>query len=234
MRVISQDGTIDIPYDSVIIQRFGREIYFLNKNLIGVEQIVSDMDIATYSTEEKARKAMEELRYAYMCHSLAKMGNTPTDGIDEKLTMGLSGVFQFPTEEELKQGMEVLSFLDAVQRDMADNIYNFCKDGKCSQCGNCCSNLLPMSQKEIDVIRRYIRKKHIKECRHIAPATVAYDMTCPFLDTGKSCEKCRIYPVRPEICKQFICDNEQRAKYNRKLLGQTRDIVDVREEFFGK
>lgn len=62
MRVISQDGTIDIPYDSVIIQRFGREIYFLNKNLIGVEQLVSDMDIATYSTEEKAKKAMEMLR----------------------------------------------------------------------------------------------------------------------------------------------------------------------------
>ena len=102
MRVISQDGTIDMPYDSVIIQRFGREIYFLNKNLIGVEQIVSDMDIATYSTEEKAKKAMEELRYAYMCHILAKMGNTPPDGIDEKLTMGLIGVFQFPTEEELE------------------------------------------------------------------------------------------------------------------------------------
>ena len=102
MRVISQDGTIDMPYDSVIIQRFGREIYFLNKNLIGVEQLVSDMDIATYSNEEKAKKAMEELRYAYMCHILAKMGNTPPDGIDEKLTMGLIGVFQFPTEEELE------------------------------------------------------------------------------------------------------------------------------------
>ena len=102
MRVISQDGTIDIPYESVIIQRFGREIYFLNKNLIGVEQLVSDIDIATYSTEEKAKKAMEELRYAYMCHSLAKMGKTPPDGIDEKLTMGLSGVFQFLAEEELE------------------------------------------------------------------------------------------------------------------------------------
>ena len=102
MRVISQDGTIDIPYESVIIQRFGREIYFLNKNLIGVEQLVNDMDIATYSTEEKAKKAMEELRYAYMCHSLAKMGKTPPDGIDEKLTMGLSGVFQFLAEEELE------------------------------------------------------------------------------------------------------------------------------------
>ena len=128
--------------------------------------------------------------------------------------------------------MEVLSFLDSVQRDMADNIYNFCKDGKCIQCGNCCSNLLPMSQKEIDVIHRYIRKKHIKECRHIAPATVAYDMTCPFRDNDRKI--CTIYEVRPEICKQFICDNEQRAKRNRKLLGQTRDIVDVREEFFGK
>lgn len=65
MRVISQDGTIDMPYDSVIIQRFGREIYFLNKNLIGVEQLVSDMDIATYSTEEKAKKAIEMLRISY-------------------------------------------------------------------------------------------------------------------------------------------------------------------------
>lgn len=127
---------------------------------------------------------------------------------------------------------DVISLLEAVQRDMDDNIYNFTKGGKCSGCGGCCSNLLPMSQKEIDVIRRYIRKKHIKECRHIAPATVAYDMTCPFLDTGKSCEKCRIYPVRPEICKQFICDNEQRAKNNRKLIGQTRNVVDVRSEFY--
>lgn len=102
MRVISQDGTIDMPYEEVIIQRFESKIYFLNKNLTGVEPFNDDMQIAEYSTEEKARKAMEELRYAYMCHILAKMGKTPPDGIDEKLTMGLSGVFQFPTEEELE------------------------------------------------------------------------------------------------------------------------------------
>lgn len=66
MRVISQDGTIDIPYESVVIQRFKSTIYFLNKNLIGVEQLVSDMDIATYSTEAKAQKAMEMLRNSYL------------------------------------------------------------------------------------------------------------------------------------------------------------------------
>lgn len=102
MRIISQDGTIDMPYEQVIIQRFRKDIYFLNKNLIGVEQIIGDMLVAKYSTEEKAKEAMEELRMAYMCHNLVKMGQTPTDGIDEKLTMGLSGVFHFPAEEELE------------------------------------------------------------------------------------------------------------------------------------
>nr|DAV51334.1 MAG TPA: hypothetical protein [Caudoviricetes sp.] len=102
MRVISQDGAIDVPYEEVIIQRFKSRIYFLNKNLTGVESLNDDMQIAGYSTEEKAKKAMEELRYAYMCHTLVKIGQTPPDGIDEKLTIGLSGVFQFPAEEELE------------------------------------------------------------------------------------------------------------------------------------
>lgn len=126
----------------------------------------------------------------------------------------------------------VISALEAIQRGMEDNIYNFTKDGKCSGCGNCCSNLLPMSQKEVDAIHRYIKKHGIKECKHLLPvAKPALDMTCPFRDNDKKI--CTIYEVRPEICKQFICDSEKRAKHNRKLLGQTRNIVDVRSEFYG-
>lgn len=102
MRVISQDGELDIPYEQVVIQRFNGEIYFLNKNLTGIDDLVSDIVIAKYSTEEKAKEAMEELRMAYMCHNLVKMGQTPPDGIDEKLTMGLSGVFEFPADEGLE------------------------------------------------------------------------------------------------------------------------------------
>lgn len=96
MRVISQDGTIDIPYESVIIQRFGREIYFLNKNLIGVEQLISDMDIATYSTEEKAQKAMEMLRKKYckytkaICQSYCTLFDNPK-------------VFRFPADEDVEE-----------------------------------------------------------------------------------------------------------------------------------
>lgn len=95
MRVISQDGTIDLPYEQVIITRHDKRIYLM-------EHLTNDVEIAKYSTEEKADEAMEELRMAYVCNNLVKMGQTPPDGIDEKLTIGLSGVFQFPAEEELE------------------------------------------------------------------------------------------------------------------------------------
>ena len=119
MRIISQDGTIDIPYESVIIQRFGREIYFLNKNLIGVEQLVSDMDIATYSTEEKAKKAMEMLRDAYQYGKRVAVPKFDESGIDKEDDIALyntrlindffkggtyvpTKVFQFPKDEDVE------------------------------------------------------------------------------------------------------------------------------------
>ena len=129
--------------------------------------------------------------------------------------------------------MEVISVLESVKKGMDDNIYDFTVNGKCSQCGACCSDLLPMSEKEIREIRRFIKKNGITECKHLLPtANPCIDMTCPFLDTDKKSEKCRIHPVRPAICRQFICDSEKKAKHNRELLKQTRRIVDVRREFF--
>ena len=104
MRVISQAGTIDIPYDSVIIQRFGREIYFLNKNLTGVEQLVSDMDIATYSTEGKAEKAMEMLRDTYLSRMELDGGYDVVNGCYVQPNFWvLPKVFQFPKDEDVEE-----------------------------------------------------------------------------------------------------------------------------------
>lgn len=109
MRVISQDGTIDIPYEEVIIQRFKSGIYFLNKNLTGVEPLNDDMQIAEYSTEEKAKKAMEMLRIAYENNEFYH--HTANSEHFTELTQVLSNemfkkatteYFQFPTEEELE------------------------------------------------------------------------------------------------------------------------------------
>lgn len=121
MRVISQDGTLDMPYEEVIIQRFQRDIYFLNKNLVGVEQLVSDMVIAKYSTEEKEKKAMKMLRDAYIgmpivmqnvdisedvameFERLKKCGiMVQTENQPSKIECISNAIFQFPTEEELE------------------------------------------------------------------------------------------------------------------------------------
>ena len=102
MRVISQDGAMDYPYENSIVfidTRGVRDKAFVLMQAIGDDEASI---MAQYSTKEKAKKAMEELRMAYMCHNLAKMGQTPPDGIDEKITMGLSGVFEFPADEELE------------------------------------------------------------------------------------------------------------------------------------
>lgn len=121
MRVISQDGTIDVPYEEVIIQRFRSRIYFLNKNLIGVESLNEDMQIAEYSTEEKAKKAMEMLRDAYIgmpivmqnvdisedvareFERLKKCGiMVQTENQPSKIECISNVIFQFPAEEELE------------------------------------------------------------------------------------------------------------------------------------
>jgi Fe-S-cluster containining protein len=129
--------------------------------------------------------------------------------------------------------MNIISGLEYVRKGMEDNLFNFTKDGKCSQCGECCTNLLPMSDKEIREVKRYILKHRIDEYRHLLPLTAnTYDMTCPFRDNTN--KKCTIYEVRPQICRSFICDNEKRARIDRKLISHTRRIVMVREEFFQK
>jgi len=94
--------------------------------------------------------------------------------------------------------------------------------GQCSNCGECCSEFLPMTLEEVERIRIYVKKHSIKNRQHI------YDdglhILCPFRNVKK--KKCDIYPVRPSICRSFICsmlpkeirqnkmDHIMRADYN--------------------
>lgn len=113
MRIISQDGTIDVPYEQCVIQRFKTEIYFLNKNLTGVEQLVSDIILASYSTEQKAQKAMEMLRDQYSRLQVVKiLANGTCEHMekslskDEFLECNLKyremNIFQFPKDEDVE------------------------------------------------------------------------------------------------------------------------------------
>ena len=128
--------------------------------------------------------------------------------------------------------MSIGSF-EQMLKEFSDGTYNLTCSGKCTGCGQCCSNLLPMTDDEISTIKKYIKKNRIKEHNHIVAPLAApiIDMTCPFLDDSKSCEKCTIYEVRPKICRDFICDPKQRPKPDLELRLKCKP-VNVREEFF--
>lgn len=104
MRVISQNGTLDVPYEQVIISRYRTSIFFINKSFTNKKMIADDTELAVYSTEEKARKAMEDLQYAYACRNIAMFDKEKAIYIpNDKMTKAvIGGVFQFPTEEELE------------------------------------------------------------------------------------------------------------------------------------
>ena len=109
MRVISQDGTIDVPYEMVVIQEFRNAIYFLNRNLSGVGDLTSDIMLAEYSTKAKAIKAMEMLRKVYennvFYHCTA--GSKRFEEVqrilsEEQFRKATTECFQFPQDDEIE------------------------------------------------------------------------------------------------------------------------------------
>lgn len=109
MRIISQDGTIDVPYEMVVIQRFEEDIYFLNRNLTGVEDLISDIRLAKYSTEAKALKAMEMLRKVYEnnvfyhCTASSKRFEEVQSILsEEQFRKATTEYFQFPQDDEIE------------------------------------------------------------------------------------------------------------------------------------
>jgi hypothetical protein len=109
MRVISQDGTLDVPYEMVVIQRFEEDVYFLNRNLTGVEDLFSDIRLAKYSTEAKAIKAMKMLREQHEKVAFLKTIINTKEGASfvshlsendfDKMTRNY---FQFPKDDEVE------------------------------------------------------------------------------------------------------------------------------------
>ena len=110
---------------------------------------------------------------------------------------------------------------------------NNCIDGKCSCCGECCVDLLPVTPAEISRIKEYVKKHGIKEHRQ-APFfdPKATDLSCPF--RNQETKKCEIYPARPYICRTFICSKTREdAIRDRNLIAADRAPHSLRYEIFG-
>lgn len=127
--------------------------------------------------------------------------------------------------------------MEEIISDCAHGSYDFTVNGKCSGCGQCCSNHLVMSDNEIAFIRHYVKKNKIHPVNHI-PAILncdddVEDGMCPFLDTTKKEKKCLIYDVRPEICRMYKCNNESEWDIGNLFFFKRARCVNVRKEIFG-
>lgn len=123
MRVISQDGTIDIPYEISSLRMAAGKCEDVEYAAIYCRNSSTSMatKMAEYSSEEKAKKAMEMLRDAYICMPIA-MQNVDisedmareferlkkcgvlmqTENQPSKIECISNAIFQFPAEEELE------------------------------------------------------------------------------------------------------------------------------------
>ncbi len=132
----------------------------------------------------------------------------------------------------------VCSSQEFMDRDR-NTIHNYFENGKCSECGQCCGDKLPMSYEEVAIIQKYVARNHI-EARERTPlvlATPRADLMCPFLDESKSEHKCKIYEVRPRVCREFTCENPYWVPSERFIAEYERGNIknyNVRETFFGK
>lgn len=103
MRVISQDGTMDVPYENVVLYQDEKEIMCIFSG------IYIGRKLAQYSAEKKALKAMEMLREAYnnneFYHCTATT-NTFQESIvllsNEKFKEVTSEYFRFPQDDEIE------------------------------------------------------------------------------------------------------------------------------------
>lgn len=127
-----------------------------------------------------------------------------------------------------------ISDIESIVKNMKNGTYDFTVNGECSNCGNCCSNILPISSKEVKQIKRYIEKHGIKEQFRAFPvSTPLFDMTCPFRSETE--KKCLIYEVRPQICRSFRCDYPSKnIQGNKNLYDRRLEAIMMRETFFGE
>ena len=125
MRIISQNGLLDMPYELIAISPYSGNMATIVGTFPGNALGKGDRVyiLAEYSTEEKAKKAMEVLRKAYVGNIVMFQNVEPTDELKEMLKIhGIETIyaildnqpqeikfenhqnfyFQFPAEEELE------------------------------------------------------------------------------------------------------------------------------------
>lgn len=105
MRVISQGGTLDVPYDYFSLSVASGKYKDVEAAYIYCHNLSSPngTKLAEYSTKAKALKAMEMLREEYLKYmEIEGHANLTGQGIIQPNFWVLPKVFQFPQDEDVE------------------------------------------------------------------------------------------------------------------------------------
>ena len=101
MRIISQDGKCDYPYENSTLF-----IDYMDGRVIKIVPSTGGCKgtkIATYSTEEKAKKSMEVLRKEYLKYmEIEGSADLTGQGVIQPNFWVLPKFFQFPQDEDVE------------------------------------------------------------------------------------------------------------------------------------
>lgn len=97
MRILSQDGKFDFPYERICLEVSDSGKVFAQGDVWGTATDNNYIEVANYSTEAKARKAMEMLHDRYTgkdetVFEIAHIKRSSTDNF----------YFQFPYDDEVE------------------------------------------------------------------------------------------------------------------------------------
>lgn len=112
MRIISQNGSLDFPYENIVVE-------IMDSVIVAYTPMTSPLRMAQYKSQEKAEKAMQMLHEAYTGAPFIMKNVEVPEGFAEQLKNMRSGfitvmdhgdnvriepmniVFRFPQEDEI-------------------------------------------------------------------------------------------------------------------------------------
>lgn len=107
MRIISQNGLLDVPYELLAISPYSKNTATIVGTFPGNDLAKGDRIyiLGEYSTEEKAIKAMEMCRKHYATaeynRRIIPKGDTLVDMEIAKELLASGFIFQFPADDEI-------------------------------------------------------------------------------------------------------------------------------------
>lgn len=103
MRIISQDGTMDVPYEKFIFYIAADNSIIATKDFAGNPDDLFSGRIAEYSSREKVLKAMEMMRTEYLKYLKVEGGAMATlNFYVQPNVWNIPKVFLFPADDEVK------------------------------------------------------------------------------------------------------------------------------------